>query len=94
MGPKISPIPLIASSMAITVSTFSDQISDANEYAAIFRIADAMPWRKRKRMDIVIVVAWPFYPSTKPKQNTETPMSTRAKQMSLGWPKSSIIRAT
>ena len=60
IGPKISPIPLIASSMAMTDSTSFDHMRDANEYVAMFNIVDAIPWRKRKRIDIVMIVTWPF----------------------------------
>ena len=47
IGPRIRPIPLVASNMEIADSIFSlsGEMSDANEYEEVFNMADASPIR-------------------------------------------------
>ena len=84
IGPIISPTPPMASSIAMIYSASSGQISEANEYVAIFSMGEAIPWMNLRKIDRIIMVAWPPDSCTKPKQKTETPIKTIAKPIKFG----------
>ena len=53
IGPKIKPIPLVASSIWIADSSLclSGKISETNEYDEVFKMAEAIPWINLRTSD-------------------------------------------
>lgn len=84
MGPIMSPTPPMASNIAMICSASSGQIREANEYVAMFSMAEAIPWTNLKKIDRIMMVAWPPDSYTKPKLKTETPIKSIAKPIKFG----------